>query len=292
MLRALLFALVMAVGNLAIAAPLKAVASFTILADMVHEVGGNLVEVQSIVGPNGDAHAYEPSPKDSKALSGAQIVFVNGLGLDGWIEKLATSSGFKGKVFVVTVNIEPRQLDEGGKQVPDPHAWQDLSLGEVYVSNIATAFCEVDGDNCSTYKANAEAYRSKLAALDGETKAKFKTIAEPRRQVVTTHDAFGYFAKAYDVRFLAPQGFATEFEPSAKALAKLIAQIKHDNIKALFFENMSDSRVIESIAAETGIRPGPPLYADALSKPGEGAETYIAMFKYNADTLLKAMAGN
>ncbi|MEO9168305.1 MAG: zinc ABC transporter substrate-binding protein, partial [Aestuariivirga sp.] len=179
-----------------------------------------------------------------------------------------------------------------GKQVTDPHAWQDLSNGQIYVANIAKALCVVDSNDCATFNANATAYKAKLAALDADIKTKFAAIPEARKQVVTTHDAFGYFAIAYGVRFLAPEGFATEAEPSAAAIAKLVRQIQHDKITALFFENMSDNRVIEAIAAETGVRAGPPLYADALSKPDEPGNTYLAMFKYNSQTLLAAMTAN
>lgn len=292
MIRTLAFALALSVSGAASAAPIKAVASITIIADMVHEVGGDLVEVQSIVGPNGDAHSYEARPQDSKTLNASQIVFINGLGLDPWIEKLTTSSGFKGPLVVVTKRIKTHQFDEDGKQVTDPHAWQDLSNGQIYVTNIAKALCEVDAADCPTFNANASAYNAKLAAIDAELITKFSAVPEPNRQVVTTHDAFGYFSIAYGVRFLAPEGFATEAEPSAAAIAKLVRQIKHDNIKALFFENMSDNRVIEAIAAETGVHAGPPLYADALSKPDEPGATYLQMFKYNSQTLLAAMTAN
>ena len=291
MIKTLAFVLALSVSASASAAPIKAVTSITIIADMVHEVGGDLVQVQSIVGPNGDAHSYEAKPQDSKTLNEAQIVFVNGLGLDPWIEKLTTSSGFKGPLAVVTKGIKTHRFDEDGKQVVDPHAWQDLSNGQIYVTNIAKALCEVDAADCPTFNTNASAYNAKLAALDAELKVKFAAVPEANRQVVTTHDAFGYFAKVYGLRFLAPEGFATEGEPSAAAIAKLVVQIKRDNIKALFFENMSDNRVIEAIAAETGVRAGPPLYADALSKPDEPGTTYLQMFKYNTDTLLKALAG-
>ena len=291
MIKTLAFVLALSVSASASAAPIKAVTSITIIADMVHEVGGDLVQVQSIVGPNGDAHSYEAKPQDSKTLNEAQIVFVNGLGLDPWIEKLTTSSGFKGPLAVVTKGIKTHRFDEDGKQVVDPHAWQDLSNGRIYVTNIAKVLCEVDAADCPTFNTNASAYNAKLAAMDAELKVKFAAVPEANRQVVTTHDAFGYFAKAYGLRFLAPEGFATEGEPSAAAIAKLVVQIKRDNIKALFFENMSDNRVIEAIAAETGVRAGPPLYADALSKPDEPGTTYLQMFKYNTNTLLKALAG-
>jgi zinc/manganese transport system substrate-binding protein len=294
MIKTLAFALALSISGMASAsaAPLKAVASITIIADLVHQVGGDLVEVKSIVGPNGDAHSYEPKPQDSKTLSEAQIVFVNGLGLDPWIEKMTTSSGFKGPLVITTQGIKTHEFQEDGKKVVDPHAWQDLSNGQIYVANIAKALCAVDSKDCATFNANATAYSAKLAALDKDLKTRFAALPEASRQVVTTHDAFGYFAIAYGLHFLAPEGFATEAEPSAAAVAKLVRQIKHDKIKALFFENMSDNRVIEAIAKETGVRAGPPLYADALSKPGEPGATYLAMFKYNTDTLLKALSGN
>ena len=292
MLRSLIIATAVSWAGIVSAAPLKAVASITIIADMVHEVGGDLVEVQSIVGPDGDAHAYESSPQDSKNLSVASVVFVNGLGLDTWIEKITQASGFKGPIVTTTDGIKPHQMNEDGKDILDPHAWQDLSNGQIYVKNIAEGLCKADANDCDKFRTNATAYNNKLVALDQDVRAKFASLPASARQVVTTHDAFGYFATAYDLRFLAPEGFSTESEPSADAVAKIIRQIKQDKIKALFFENMSDPRVIEAIAAETGVRPGPPLYADALSKPDEGADTYIKMFQHNTETLMKAMAGN
>ena len=292
MFRTLIIATVVSWAGIAAAAPIKTIASITIIADMVHEVGGDLVEVQSVVGPDGDAHEYEPKPQDSKDLSAAKVVFVNGLGLDTWIQKITEASGFKGPIITTTKGIKPRHMDEDGKEIVDPHAWQDLSNGQIYVTNIAEGLCAADAADCEKFRSYAMAYNTKLAELDKEVKAKFAALPASAKQVVTTHDAFGYFSDAYGVHFLAPEGFSTEAEPSADAIAKIIRQIKADKIKALFLENMSDPRVIEAIAAETNVRPGPPLYADALSKPDEGSDTYIKMFQHNTETLIKAMAGN
>jgi len=275
----------------AFAAPVNVVASFSILGDMVKQVGGDRVAVTTIVGPNADTHVYEPRPQDAAVLSGARAFFVNGLGFEGWLARLVEATGFKGEVVTASDGVVTHAMDEGGQAITDPHAWQSLANGQIYVRNIAKGLCAVDAEGCATYEANAAAYSAQLAALDADVKAAIAAVPETQRKVITTHDAFGYFAEAYGVRFLAPEGISTDSEASAADVAKLIDQVKHDGVKALFIENMSDPRLVQQIAAETGAKLGGALYADALSEPAEGAATYLEMFKYNVALLVPALEG-
>ena len=271
---------------------LKAVASFSILGDMVSRVGGDLIEVTTIVGPNSDTHIYEPKPADAKAVAATQIFFVNGLGFEGWMDRFVESTSYKGPKIVISEGVAPRKMDEDGTEITDPHAWQNLSNGLIYVKNIADGLCKVDAADCDTFQKNAAAYSAEILALDADVKAKIAAVPEAKRQVITTHDAFGYFGAAYGVKFMAPEGMSTESEASAADVAKLIEQIKKDNVSALFVENMSDPRLLEQIAKETGVKVGGALYADALSEKSEPGSTYLDMFKHNISLLAPAMLGS
>ena len=271
---------------------LKAVASFSILGDMVSRVGGDLIEVTTIVGPNSDTHIYEPKPADAKAVAATQIFFVNGLGFEGWMDRFVESTSYKGPKIVISEGVAPRKMDEDGTEITDPHAWQNLSNGLIYVKNIADGLCKVDAAGCDTFQKNAAAYSAEILALDADVKAKIAAVPEAKRQVITTHDAFGYFGAAYGVKFMAPEGMSTESEASAADVAKLIEQIKKDNVSALFVENMSDPRLLEQIAKETGVKVGGALYADALSEKSEPGSTYLDMFKHNISLLAPAMLGS
>ena len=275
----------------ALAAPVPVVASFSILGDMVQQVGGARVAVTTIVGPNADTHVYEPKPQDAAVLGEAQAFFVNGLGFEGWLDRLVEATGFKGAVVTVSDGVKTHTMDDGGRMATDPHAWQSLGNGQLYVANIAKGLCAVDAEGCATYTANAEAYAAQLEALDTEVKAAIAAVPEADRKVITTHDAFGYFAEAYGVTFLAPEGISTESEASATDVARLIDQVKQEGVKALFVENMSDPRLVQQIARETGATLGGALYADALSEPGEGAASYLDMFRHNVALLVPALEG-
>lgn len=273
------------------AAPIEAVASFSILGDMVQVVGGDRVHVTTIVGPNADTHVYEPKPSDAAAVAKAQIFFVNGLGFEGWMDRFVQSTGYKGPLIVASDGVKSHTMVDDGATVTDPHAWQSLSNGILYVENISKGLCSIDADGCATYQANAKAYETQLSALDAEVKAQIATVPEARRKVITTHDAFLYFGGEYGVTFLAPEGISTDAEPSAAGVAKLILQIKAEGVSALFIENMSDGRLIQQIASETGVKMGGELYADALSEPDQPAPTYVDMFKHNVALLIPAMLG-
>ena len=267
-MRALLATMTLALlTGTALAAPIPVVASFSILGDMVKEVGGDRVAVTTIVGPNADTHVYEPRPQDAAVLSGAQLFVINGLGFEGWFERLVEATGFKGEVVTASDGVVTHTMDEDGEKITDPHAWQSLKNGQLYVANIAKGLCAVDAEGCATYEANAAAYSAKLAALGAEVKAAIAAVPEADRKVITTHDAFGYFAESYGVTFMAPEGISTESEASAADVARLIEQIRQAGVKALFVENMSDPRLVQQIAAETGAKLGGALYADALSEP-------------------------
>ncbi|WDR02465.1 metal ABC transporter substrate-binding protein [Devosia algicola] len=276
-------------GHAVMAAPVKAVASFSILGDMVARVGGDRVAVTTIVGPNADTHIYDPKPGDVVSLAKADVFFVNGLHFEGWLERFVGSTGFEGPVVVASEGITPREMDEDGRVEVDPHAWQDLTNGVTYVRNIAAGLCSVDADGCALYEANAKVYADEMLALDAATRAQFDAIPQTRRQVITSHDAFGYFGAAYGINFLSPEGISTESEASAADVAKLIEQVRSVGAKTLFVENMSDQRLLEQIGRETGAAIGGALYADALSTPDQGAVTYLEMFSHNVAQLLPAM---
>lgn len=274
-----------------IAAPIKVVASFSILGDMVGRVGGDRIELTTIVGSNADTHVYEPKPSDAAALKSANVFFVNGLGFEGWLERLVEATRFKGAVVTASDGVKTHEMDEDGETVTDPHAWQSLTNGMLYVANIKAALCAADEAGCATYTENADAYLAEMRALDAEVRTQIDAVPAADRKVITSHDAFGYFAEAYGVQFLAPEGISTESEASAADVAKLIEQVRQQGAKALFMENMSDPRLIRQIANETGIKLGGALYADALSTPDEGAATYLDMFRHNVALLVPAMLG-
>lgn len=269
---------------------LRAVATFSILGDLVGNVGGERVEVATLVAPNGDVHVYAPTPGDVKTIAAANIVFVNGLGLEGWIDRLIAASASRAPVVVTSSGVTPRSGERSREQaVSDPHAWQSVANAKIYVENIRDGLVAADRNGEKNYQANAAAYLAKLDALDGEIKAAIAAIPSARRKVITTHDAFGYFGDAYGVEFIAPEGLSTEAEPSAREVAKLIEQIRRENVPALFLENVSDPRLLQRIAAETGVRIGGELYSDALSPPDGPAATYIEMMRSNVRELTSAL---
>ena len=268
----------------------RAVATFSILGDLVRNVGGERVELATLVGPNGDVHVYAPTPGDVKTIASANIILVNGLGLEGWIDRLIAASAAHAPVVVASRGIGPRGGARSKDQaVSDPHAWQSVANAKIYVANIRDGLIAVDAAEKEIFEANATTYLAKLDALDGEIKAAIAAIPPARRKVITAHSAFGYFGDAYGIAFIAPEGLSTEAEPSARDVAKLIEQIRRENVPALFLENVADSRLLERIAAETGVRIGGKLYSDALSPPDGPATTYIAMMRSNVRELTRAL---
>jgi zinc/manganese transport system substrate-binding protein len=277
---------------------LPVTASFSILGDLVRVVGGDRVAVTTLVGANEDAHVFEAKPTDAKTLLASRLVVTNGLGFEPWAGKLIKSAGYKGEVVVAAKGVKARQMEEEkghaspGHEETDPHAWQNPNNVVVYVRNIAAGLSKVDAASASTYQANAEAYVKELQALDTWTKEQMSAIPAAKRKVITSHDAFGYFAAQYGVKFLAPQGVNTETEPSAKQVAQLIKQIQREKIRAVFVENMSNPKLIAQLSKDAGAKVGATLFVDALSSPDKPGATYLQMMRHNVTQLVAGMKNN
>jgi zinc/manganese transport system substrate-binding protein len=272
----------------------RVVVSFSILEDIVRRIGGGEVAVTSLIGPDSDAHVFEPNPDQARLLAKAQLFIVNGLGFEGWLTRLTRSAQFGGVVVTATDGVAPIAPTEPGETspVPDPHAWQDPPNVIIYADNIARALAATDPAHAEAYRQRLQTYEAELEALDRRVRGALGEIPADKRRVITSHDAFAYYGKAYGVRFLAAEGLNTDSEPSAKSLAELIRQIRREGIKALFLENISDPRLVEQVARDTGTIPGPPLYSDALSRPNGPAPTYIRMIEYNTAALKHGMLKN
>jgi zinc/manganese transport system substrate-binding protein len=265
---------------------LQIVASFSILGDFVRNVGGDRVSVTTMVGPDGDVHVYAPTPADAKKIADAKLVIVNGFGLEGWLPRLVQSAGGKASIVTVTAGIAPLTLGSDA----DPHAWQSVANAKIYVGNMRDALVAADPTSAPIFRANADAYLAKLDALDREVRAAVAQIPGSRRKVISTHRAFGYFAAAYGVEFIAPVGVSTESEASARDIAGIIIQIRAAKIPAVFLENVSDPRLIRRISAETGAKVGGTLYSDSLTGEKGEAPTYIEMVRHNIKALTSALA--
>lgn len=295
-------ALLLAARARAQAAPFAVVASFSILADMTRQIGGERVALRAIVGPDADAHDFQPKPSDAAALRGAGLIIRNGLGFEPWLDRMLRAAGGSPRVAVASEGVRPRLMEAeahghghshgpAGRKVPDPHTWQDLRNGQVYAANIGKALAAADAANAAFYQERAEAYAARLGALDAWVREQVAGVPAERRKFVTSHDAFEYFGAAYGIKVLAPQGISTESEASAADVAKLIRQMKAERITAAFMENMSSPATIERLAREAGVRVTGRLYADALSAESGPAPSYEAMFRHNLSLLIPAMKG-
>lgn len=290
--------------------PLRVVASFSILADLAAQVAGPVAEVSALVGPDADAHVFQPSPADVRRLAQADLVIVNGLGFEGWMTRLIGSAGYRGPVLTCSDGLKPRAAPveagqdhaghadahghgaaQSGGGAPDPHAWQDIANARHYVARIRDALVTARPAQAELLRRRAAAYDAELAALDRRIRADFAALAPQQRRVVSSHDAFGYFAAAYGLEFLAAQSWNTDSEPSAADIARLIRQIRRQQIRAVFVENVSDARMVQRIARETGAVVGGTLHSDALSAPGGVADSYLKMMSHNAATLLAGLRG-
>jgi len=274
--------------SLSAAEKLQVVTSFSILADITQHIGGDQIALHNLVGADADAHVYRPSTEDAKAVLNADLIIANGLGFEPWLARLIASTEAPGTRIEASAGVLPLLLDEHGKQVPDPHAWQNLANAEIYVQNIAKALSQADPANTAHYSARRDAYLSEIRALLGEARADLAQLPSAQRSIITSHDAFGYLGQAYGLKFTAPQGLSTADEPSAAEVAALIRQIRNDGVRAVFVENIRNARLIKQIAAEGGATVGGTLYSDALASSGP-ASTYLGMFKHNLDTLLAAL---
>jgi zinc/manganese transport system substrate-binding protein len=265
---------------------LPVVTSFTILADLARNVGGDRVVVTSLVGPNGDVHSYVPTPADARVLAGTKVIVVNGLGLEGATARFMETAGKNARVAVASTGVTP--LRQGGEV--DPHAWQSIPNAKLYVANIRDALISADPADKAVFEANAAAYLRRLDALDAEVRGEIARIPPERRELISTHDAFGYLGSAYGIAFIAPHGVSTEAEGSARDIAHIIKQIRAEHVPAVFLENVTDPRLMEQIARESGARVGGTLYSDALTSPDGPAPTYIDLMRHNVKQLVTTLA--
>jgi zinc/manganese transport system substrate-binding protein len=275
---------------------LNVIASFSVLGDMVAQIGGENVTVKTLVGADGDAHTYQPTPDDIRAISHADIVFMNGLGFEGWIDRLIQSSETKAKLIIASKGVVARTMmdehDGKSEKVTDPHAWQDLGNAHIYIKNILAALIEADPAQESVFRSRAAAFDAEVTALDNSVRQQINAVPLEKRNIITSHDAFGYFGAGYNVSFMAAEGVSTEAQPSAADIAKLIDQIKAQKVKRVFIENMTDSRLIEQIAKDSGAVMGGTLFSDALSPATGPAPRYLDMFRNNVPKLVEAMQLN
>lgn len=302
--RRLLFAAVLAFALTPASAQdrVPVVATFSILGDLVKNVGGERISLTTLVGPDGDAHVYSATPADARNVAAARLVFTNGLGFEGWFERLVKASGTRAAVVAVSKGVRPREAadadghghdddhDHGHDDETDPHAWQSVANAKIYVANIRDALIEADPAGRMEYEANARAYLEELDTLDRQIRAAVAAIPVDRRKVITTHDAFGYFEEAYGLDFIAPQGVSTDADASARDVARMIRQIRAEKIPAVFLENVSDPRLVKRIADETGARIGGTLYSDALSDESGPAASYIDMMRHNLRQFAAALS--
>ncbi|MEA2791611.1 MAG: zinc/manganese transport system substrate-binding protein [Acetobacteraceae bacterium] len=275
------------------AAPrLRVVASFSILADLTRQVGGDAVSVEALVGPDGDVHVYDPRPKDLRTLMAASVLVRNGLGLEGWMDRLTAAAGFKGKVVFAAERVTARTMkQDSGAIATDPHAWQNPQNAVLYVQAIADRLASADPARASAYNDAASRYAARIAQTDAWIEAKLASIAPVQRRIITTHDAFGYYGARYGVEFLSAEGISTESEPSARQIAALVAQIKREKVRAVFVENMTSPRMAQMLARETGAVLGGTVYSDALSPPSGPAASYLEMLRHNTTLFAAAMSG-
>ena len=278
---------------------LPVVASFSILGDIVANIGGDRIDMTTIVDADEDSHVYSPTPTDAKAIAKAKLVIVNGLAFEGWLDRLIAASEYSGPVIEATKGITHLKghdehakegHDEHGHGGLDPHAWHSLENARVYVANILAGLIALDPEGAAIYTANANSYLTKIDSTEVMVKAAIATLPKSRRTIVTSHDAFGHLGLAYGLKFLAPVGMSTEAEASASDVAKLIRQIKDEKINAAFTENITDPRLLKIIVDETDARIGGSLYSDALSKKDGPAGTYLDMMRHNIRTLVSALS--
>lgn len=285
--------------------PIPVVATFSILGDMVKQVGGERVHVELLVGPDGDAHVFQPTPRHAQTVAKAELLFANGLGFEGWMDRLIEASGFTGTLVsladgVKTISAEGghhhghghdhgHHKDHDDGPVPDPHAWHTLENAKIYAANAAAALTAADPEGAAYYQGELKRYLAEIGELENDLFEQLLALPPGAHRVVTSHDAFGYFADAYGIEFLAPLGTSTESEASAKDVAQLIRQIKTDKIAAIFLETTTDPRLIQQIQQETGVQIGGTLYTGALSGPNGPASTYLAMMRHNIATLMAVL---
>lgn len=265
-----------------------AVATFSILGSMARRIAGDRMTVVSLVGPDTDAHTFQPRASESRTVGAAALLVESGLGLEGWMARLGQASGFKGRRITASAGVTPRTMMAGAAVSTDPHAWQDPRNGAIYARNIGEGLVAADPANAALYRANTAAFVTEIEATDAWIESAWAAIPPTARRIVTTHDAFGYYGARYKVTFLAAEGVSPDSEPSAKGIAALVTQIKREKVRSVFLENMTDPRIAAMLARETGATLEGPLFSDALSKPEGPAPDYLSMLRHNTALLVRA----
>lgn len=268
--------------------PLAVVASFSILADMVRQIGGSAVAVKSLVPTDADAHIYQPRPSDLRTMRESGLVVINGLGMEGWMDRLLQTADTTGPTIIASAGVTPRKTGDG----LDPHAWQDPANGVIYIDNITAGLIKADPARADFYRARGQDYANRITETGSWIAQQLAGVEKAKRKILTSHDAFFYFGARYGIEFHGIQGIDTESEPSAAQIATLIRLIRTEGIRAVFVENMTSPRLAQMIARETGAVLGPAVYSDALSPSGGPAATYLTMFRHNVKLFAKAMQAN
>lgn len=278
--------LVLAAPVRAAGEPLRVVASFTVLADIAARIGGAEVAVASLVPPGGEPHAWQPAPADVRRIAEADLVVVNGLGLEGWLDRLIEASGFGGPLLVASRDVVPLRGPTG---VPDPHAWHSLREARRYAAAIAAELGRLRPDSAPNFRDNLAAFEASLERLAEWVEEGLSEVPPERRVIVTTHDAFGYLGRDHGIAFLAVAGLDSAAQPSARRIANLVSEIRRIGVQKVFRESGADDRLARTLADEAGIEVGAPLYAGTLSAAGGPADGYTAMWRYNLSLMLEAM---
>ncbi len=302
-----MFRCVVALAALLLAGPAGAaeripvVATFSVIGDMLANVGGDRIDIKTIVGPDGDCELYQPTAADVATVAAARAVFINDLNeeFEPWLEPLLKQALFKGTKIVVTRNVRTLTAEEehpvSGRQLPaaiDQHAWLDPKNGVIYVRNIAAALARLDPAGAADYRAHASAYAEQIKAVDDWARKEMAAVPADKRRVLASHDSLEYIANAYGITLLAVNGWTNKSEPSAAELAKLARQIRAEHVKALFLDSITDPRAMQRIAGETGVAIGGTLYGDSLSAAGDDADSYIKMLSHDVATLKAGMLSN
>ena len=265
------------------------VASASIFADMAREIGGDAVEVRSIVPIGGDPHLHEPTPSDATLVNSADLILRNGLTFEGWLNELIAYSGSDAEVVTITEGIRPiESLDYAN--ATDPHAWMDASLGLIYLRNIKNALVRLDSANREMFELNYEVYRRQIRALDDEIRTAVQRIPEGQRVLITSHDAFQYFGRRYGLALEAVLGVSTDAEVQTSDIARLTRTLQARRVPAIFIESTINPKLLQQIASDNGVCIGGSLYADSLGDAESPAPTYYDMLRHNADVIVAALS--
>lgn len=269
------------------------VSTSTVITDWAEQVGGDEIQLTGILQPGADPHVYEPVPKDSIALEKADLILYNGYNLEPGLIKLMNAAGVKARKFAVGEVVKPLQLDKEGKTVPDPHVWGDVENVMAMIDGIRDALIKLSPEDQAEFRQNAARFTEELKQLDTWTRAQIQTIPADKRKIVTTHDAFQYYAKAYGLDIFGTLiGISTEEQPSAQTVKSLSDSIKAASVPAIFAETTINPALIKTLAQESGVKLAPrSLYSDSIGAPGSDGDSYIKMVVANTRTIVEALGG-